>query len=678
MILTNVKNNQNNQQYQDFQKKRERLSKLIQKQHAIAQALNLKNWEEVLIKLSDRVRSDNFKVLVLGEFKRGKSTLINALLGAEILPAYARPCTAIINEIKWGQNAKAFLHHAPTADKKARPPQEISVECLEEYVTIQNEDSDVNDEPAYEKVELFWPLELCRNGVEIVDSPGLNEHEIRQQVTLNYLLNADAILFVLSCETLCSQSELNAIDNTIRSLGHEDIFFACNRINTIRIKERESIKKHGITKLAPRTKRGAERVFFINALGALEGRIEEDKAALEKSGVVQLEEKLEDFLTTEKGKLKIIRPAIEIKNIIHETRRILPEREAMLRTDISILKKRYAAAQKPLRHLEILRQQIINKIVNFRLQQKQTIEQKVSDFYRTITNRSLGKYENIIYQWLQEYELKQPIKFFSKDVLPWEMSAAIERVVQELTEYISSKIENEITNWQKSQLQPFLSHQLEELTLDLDTRGKAFLAQVDELWLQVSGVSHAEANIHLNRVSPLSRILAAAGGYLLGDWISAGIGATLGLKEMLVNLMQQITLATVAVLLIGFNPLVLAPIMLSGGLVHALINVNATNDQIKKAIAQKYTEHLRGTISERADEIANAISDRLMQLQNAMDRGLGKEIQSVREQVNSIVAEKQKGQANVQQKLQQLATLSRSLDEIDRDLDDLIHEIALS
>ena len=39
--------------------------------------------------------------MVLGEFKRGKSTFINALLGEEILPAYAVPCTAIINEIKY-------------------------------------------------------------------------------------------------------------------------------------------------------------------------------------------------------------------------------------------------------------------------------------------------------------------------------------------------------------------------------------------------------------------------------------------------------------------------------------------------------------------------------------------------------------------------------------------------
>jgi GTPase SAR1 family protein len=674
MVLTDIKNNE---QYQDFQKKRTRLSEIIQRQQSIVRSLNMKAWEEVLDRLGDRVRADNFKVLVLGEFKRGKSTLINALLGAEILPAYAKPCTAIINEIKWGDTPKAILHYAPTADAVVQPPQEIPIDRLEEYVTIQAGDSGGNDGSVYEKLELFWSLELCRNGVEIIDSPGLNEHEIRQQVTMNYLLAVDAVLFVLSCEVLASQSELNAIDNTIRSMGHEDIFFACNRFNTIRAKERESIKQHGLAKLAPRTKRGAERVFFINALGALEGRLAGDIAEVEKSGVPELERQLEEFLATEKGRLKLLRPAMEVKNIIHETRRIIPERELMLRTDITTLEQRYVAAQEPLQHLEILRQQIVNKIVNFRLEIKQSIDQKARNFYHKITDERSGNYENKVYQWLQEYEIKQPVKFLSKDVLPWEMSAAIERVVQELIECISSKLESEITAWQKFQLQPFLSQKLEELTLDLDARGEVFLAQVDELWLQVSGGSHSDKNINLDRVSPLSRILAAAGGYLLGDWISAGIGATLGLKEMLVNFMQQIALAALAVLLVGFNPLILAPIMLGGGLVHALVNVNATNDQIEMAIAQKYTEHLRSSIPERVDEIADAISDRLMQLQNAMDRGLAQEIQSVREQVNSIVAEKQKGQSNVAQKLYQLAALARSLDAIDRDLDDLIHAVAL-
>lgn len=52
-----------------------------------------------LIDLKKKLESDNFKVLVIGEFKNGKSTFINSLMGEKVLPAYATPCTAVINEV---------------------------------------------------------------------------------------------------------------------------------------------------------------------------------------------------------------------------------------------------------------------------------------------------------------------------------------------------------------------------------------------------------------------------------------------------------------------------------------------------------------------------------------------------------------------------------------------------
>ena len=84
-------------QYENFQKRRETLLALIQRQLKVLHSLDMKSQEQTLYKLANRVQADSFKVLVLGEFKRGKSTFINALLGDEVLPAYAKPCTAIIN-----------------------------------------------------------------------------------------------------------------------------------------------------------------------------------------------------------------------------------------------------------------------------------------------------------------------------------------------------------------------------------------------------------------------------------------------------------------------------------------------------------------------------------------------------------------------------------------------------
>ncbi len=237
--------------------------------------------------------------------------------------------------------------------------------------------------------------------------------------------------------------------------------------------------------------------------------------------------------------------------------------------------------------------------------------------------------------------------------------------------------DRKLKSWWQRELQPFLTSRLEDLTKDLDARASVFVSQVDELRVLVSGTPTSDISINVGKVSPLSRILAVAGGYLMGDFVSAGLGAVFGIKEMLVNLAQQIALAVVTVLLVGsVNPWILVPVMLSGGLAHGLIKINATNDQVKKAFTQKYAEELRSSSYERSEEIANAVAEKLLKFQSTIDEGLAKEIQSVRDQVNSILAEKQKGQANVDQKIRELASISKELNATDSELDALINQVA--
>lgn len=72
--------------------------------------LNMSNYSDSLSKLSEKVNNDTFKIQVVGTFKNGKSTFINALLGSHVLPAYSLPCTAVINEVKYGKEKKAVLY----------------------------------------------------------------------------------------------------------------------------------------------------------------------------------------------------------------------------------------------------------------------------------------------------------------------------------------------------------------------------------------------------------------------------------------------------------------------------------------------------------------------------------------------------------------------------------------
>src|SRR6266581_567207 len=99
-----------NQSYSRYRQNRQELAILIQLQLAVLGILDMNALKDKLRRLEARVLADNFKVLVIGEFKRGKSTFINSMLGQKVLPAYTKPCTAIINEVKWGDSPRALLY----------------------------------------------------------------------------------------------------------------------------------------------------------------------------------------------------------------------------------------------------------------------------------------------------------------------------------------------------------------------------------------------------------------------------------------------------------------------------------------------------------------------------------------------------------------------------------------
>lgn len=656
----------NHAQFELFQKRRQALVFLIQRQLEVLDFLDMKGWQETLHKLEIRIQVESFKVLVLGESKSGKSTFINAMLGDKVLPAYSKPCNAIINEIKWGERKRALLHYTST-DNEAKLVKEIPVDQIEEYIVIKDNIGEIK-ETHYEKLELFWPLEICKNGVEIIDSPGLNEHEIRQKVTIDYLSTVDAILFVLSCEVLCSQSELNFIDNYLRSMGHEDIFFICNRINQIRAKERESIKEHAFSKLAERTKRGKESIFFIDALGALEGRLEGDEQRLNQSGVPELEKELANFLTNQKGRLKILQPAKEVKGAIREARKIIPEREALLSTNLKTLQERYETAQKKFQELELERKQIVARLSNFIADTKPFVHQKTQHFYQELADRKIT-------EWMTEYEIQEPVNFLKFE---W-VTTQIEKVVEEVKNYFANRIEAEFTTWQSSELQPLLTARLQSLMYELEQRAESFVKNVEDLRFDlIAGASTSQDTITYEeaKVSLLERVLATAGGFLFGNAALGVLGAVFSYQEMLKSLIPRLGLIVATYVFANFNPFIIIPHIVISGIVQGAWKIQSTNDKIKAAVTEKFINQIRTDSYQRADELSNSIVQQIGRINDAIDQEFGQEIQNIRDQVDSILEEKQKGQENVEQKLHELASIRKRLDEIDSELDELIAQVA--
>jgi uncharacterized protein (UPF0335 family) len=261
---------------------------------------------------------------------------------------------------------------------------------------------------------------------------------------------------------------------------------------------------------------------------------------------------------------------------------------------------------------------------------------ETQNFYIELADKKIN-------EWIESYEIKEPIEFKFKFEF---ITTQIKRVVTEITEYFTQQIESELGDWQSQQLEPIIKQRLENLRLELDTKATDFIKNVDNLRLQIAPDSFDTSTIFdpEKKVSAVERIIATAGGFVIGGLGSAAVGAVFGYQEMLKSILPQLGLAIGAIILGFTSPWVLIPLLMGGGLVQGILKMKATNNQVKQTVAKEYIKQIRHSNYQQSDKIAGSVVEKLRDFQNKIDQGLEKEIQSIRDQVNSVLEEKQMNQ----------------------------------
>ncbi len=669
----------------DFSVNRTKLQGIYADADGLLEALKMDAERKGLSEARANLDADTFKVLVIGEFKRGKSTFINALLGEEVLPSFSIPCTAVINEIKYSEKKRAVLHfQSPFPSKRPKladdverhiaahrgeksiPPMEIPVERIEEFVVIPDPGKDqaesVSESP-FAKVDIYWPIDLCKNNVEIIDSPGLNEHGTRTKVTTDYLSKVDAVIFVLSCSALASESELNVIDDAIIGGGHEDIFFVCNRFDEIRERERPRIIEYGHQRLGERTKLGSDGILFLSSRGALDAKLDKNSEALQASGFPKLEKELMSFLVHDRGRMKLLRPANALRRQLNKAiREVIPMRKAMLAKDVGELERKYEEAKPRLDAAEKRRAIIQSKIQVDALRMRTEAKDLMVRFVKDCADD--------VPEWLKTYTLKQSLTFFSRE----STKSQCEKIAKEQLEFVQHKIAERQKEWGANVFQPRMEQGLasikERTTVDMDD----FFGIMDEVNTRIQS---GDVTNNQRDVPGWERLIAAGVGWALvapGSAIMGGLG---GFKGLVKSILPQIGVCIGMVVLGVTNPFLLIPALLGTGGIQAMLSNKKMEEKLRAQIVKNIQDNLRKSADDSAEESAKKIEEKLGEFRAAIDTELSKEVQTIRESVEAILASKRKGEATSQAESAKLDDQFKATGNLLDQLDTLTDELTL-
>ncbi len=239
-----------------------------------------------------------FKIAVVGEFKRGKSTFLNALAGGEFLPNDVVPCTAFACRFQYGEQVQlALVGHD-------------GVETVQPLTTIAEIVAELNRltrDPgtAIQEAIVRMPLDICRDGVDLIDTPGLNDSEAMNQVTLAVLPNVDAAVLLLIPESPLSNTEQSFLVDHLLARDVSRVLFV--------LTAKDRLPPEKLSRLSAYIEGQLRRILSSRGsadadtarLHAISSRLELANPGSDDSGFGELRRRLNHLIFRERGRLLI-------------------------------------------------------------------------------------------------------------------------------------------------------------------------------------------------------------------------------------------------------------------------------------------------------------------------------------------------------------------------------------
>lgn len=343
------------QKFQEYSGWRNGVLSALERYRACVVAADLSDAasDQRMSRLRARLIDDKLSIAFVAEFSRGKSELINAIFfadyGQRILPSSAGRTTMCPTELLYDETFPPSIRLLPietrsesasTSDFKERNhvwtvlpldinsgdgmleafkqvslTKRVSVEQAKSYGLYHEDDPDAKlavDQDGLVEISQWrhaivnFPHPLLKQGLVIIDTPGLNAIGTEPELTLNLIPNAHAVLFILAADTGVTKSDIDVWRDHIgagpaRLVVLNKIDSMWDELRTVEEVERQIDKQ--VSTVAQMLHVSEQQVFPISAQKGLVGKVNRDPALLVKSRLPALETALSDELIPSKQQI---------------------------------------------------------------------------------------------------------------------------------------------------------------------------------------------------------------------------------------------------------------------------------------------------------------------------------------------------------------------------------------
>lgn len=638
----------------DHKKVLEQLKGLLEREQNCAMIISPDNmkWQNDLEETKKKT-GEKFTVLVMGIFSSGKSSMINALIGEELLPTGVLPETAVIGELHYGDEKRITIYPKKGKWKGGDKPFDLVSPTMEEiakYASIDNEagfnskqDNSHRIESAFQKIVIHWPLEILKDGVVLVDSPGINDPFSNDYIVKGYLPQADAIIYVMSSNSAYTKTDVEQLEeinkfglrNIITGYTYYDVALRSLSRKPEKVDETRRVL---ISHMSKHSSLGEEAIHFLSSIDGLDAKLNGDQALLVRSGYDGLEKYLGHYLVEGKGR-------DQVKNMA-ETIRIQAE---IMKKQAKVLND---AAGKDVKNLDERIEKAQMELNTIRTDTKST-----KRIFRTMMERCMPQVKIMTEEHVKKLADETDLEGFEPEtelasglgrLNPFATKKKAEAVQKEFKEEFERRMNKNLENWMVSTMTPFLQDAIQDSARSVEKQLQNLADQQENISSLLAYGTIEESGS--GRASSIA--LGLVWGILTGNWFTSGISAIYGKGAFAKALAAQAAVLIGTTALLAAGVVVTLPAFLVAAVVTQIgaILLNNTESQLrrmKKDIVNKYREGYLAeprNVEQNVEAVVRNVRAYIDSVCNDMDSALDADVEASENLINATILDNQRSQ----------------------------------